>query len=175
MCDSLWAHGLELTRLLHPWKFSKQEYWSGLPFPSPGESSRSGDQTPVSHIAANALTSESGKPSFDLYWCTKGYFYLVFNSFTERGLNKNYSFVSFSYWFFFYLAFPPIIICFIFWLFIHHFSVLLSLLNLIFICYKSFIHLIQPELFNFYQFHQNSFIICYRFVLPAPFPLPFSC
>ena len=28
--------------------FSRQEYWSGLPFPSPGESSRLGDRTRVS-------------------------------------------------------------------------------------------------------------------------------
>ena len=25
------------TRLLRPWGFSRQEYWSGLPFPSPGD------------------------------------------------------------------------------------------------------------------------------------------
>ena len=25
------------TRLLHPWDFSRQEYWSGLPSPSPGD------------------------------------------------------------------------------------------------------------------------------------------
>ena len=31
--------------------FSRQEYWSGLPFPSPGESSRPGDQTCVSCIS----------------------------------------------------------------------------------------------------------------------------
>ena len=31
--------------------FSRQEYWSGLPFPSPGESSQSRDQTRVSRIA----------------------------------------------------------------------------------------------------------------------------
>ena len=31
--------------------FSRQEYWSGLPFPSPGESSRPRNQTQVSCIA----------------------------------------------------------------------------------------------------------------------------
>ena len=30
-------HGLLPPRLLHPWGFSRQEYWSGLPFPSPGD------------------------------------------------------------------------------------------------------------------------------------------
>ena len=29
-----WA--VACTRLLRPWDFSRQEYWSGLPFPSPG-------------------------------------------------------------------------------------------------------------------------------------------
>ena len=28
--DSLWPHGLQPTRLLCPWGFSTQEYWSGL-------------------------------------------------------------------------------------------------------------------------------------------------
>ena len=30
-------HGLWPARLLCPWGFSRQEYWSGLPFPSPGD------------------------------------------------------------------------------------------------------------------------------------------
>ena len=29
-------HGLQVTRLLSPWDFSRQGYWSGLPFPSQG-------------------------------------------------------------------------------------------------------------------------------------------
>ena len=32
--DSLWPHGLKPTRLLHPWDFSRQEFWSGVPLPS---------------------------------------------------------------------------------------------------------------------------------------------
>ena len=32
----LWPHGLQPARLLCPWDFSKQEYWSGLPCPPPG-------------------------------------------------------------------------------------------------------------------------------------------
>ena len=39
------------TRLLSPWGFSRQEYLSGLPFPSPGESSRSRDRTRVSYVS----------------------------------------------------------------------------------------------------------------------------
>ena len=33
--DSLWSHGLWPARLLCPWGFSRQEYWSGLPCPPP--------------------------------------------------------------------------------------------------------------------------------------------
>ena len=35
-CDSLQPYGLCLPRLLCPWDFSRQEYWNGLPFPTPG-------------------------------------------------------------------------------------------------------------------------------------------
>ena len=33
MSNSLWPHGLQPSRLLCPWWFSKQEYWSGFPCP----------------------------------------------------------------------------------------------------------------------------------------------
>ena len=36
MSDSLQPHGQSPTRLLCPWNFSRQEYWSGLLFPPPG-------------------------------------------------------------------------------------------------------------------------------------------
>ena len=45
--------------------FSRQEYWNGLPFPSPGESSQPRDQTQVSCIAGRFFTAEvPGKPGF---------------------------------------------------------------------------------------------------------------
>ena len=37
MSDSLWPRGLQPTRLLCPWGFFRQEYWSGLPCPPPGD------------------------------------------------------------------------------------------------------------------------------------------
>ena len=38
-------------------EFSRQEYWNGLPFPSPGESSRPRDRkTPVSYVAGRFFT-----------------------------------------------------------------------------------------------------------------------
>ena len=36
-CPTLQPHGQQPTRLLFPWDFSRQGYWSGLPFPSPGD------------------------------------------------------------------------------------------------------------------------------------------
>ena len=47
-----WPHGLCPARFLCPWDFSRQEYWSGLPFPSPGESSRPRDWTVISASSA---------------------------------------------------------------------------------------------------------------------------
>ena len=35
--DSLCLHGLGPARLLCPWRFSRQEYWSGLPCSPPGD------------------------------------------------------------------------------------------------------------------------------------------
>ena len=40
--DSLWPYGPWPTRLLCPWGFSRQEYWSWLPFPPPGDLPNSG-------------------------------------------------------------------------------------------------------------------------------------
>ena len=49
--------------------FPRQEYWSGLPFPSPGESSQPRDQTQVSYIGRQILYC----------WATNLYFF--FSSF----------------------------------------------------------------------------------------------
>ena len=40
MSDSLQRYGLYTARLLYPWRFSRQEYWSGLPCPPPRGSSQ---------------------------------------------------------------------------------------------------------------------------------------
>ena len=37
MSDSVQSHGLQPTKLLYTWGFSRQEYWSGLPCPPPGD------------------------------------------------------------------------------------------------------------------------------------------
>ena len=40
--DFLRPHGLQHARLLCSWGFSRQDYWSGLPFPSSGDLSNQG-------------------------------------------------------------------------------------------------------------------------------------
>ena len=42
---SLQPYGLWPARLLHPWDFSREEYWSGLPFPPPGDLPDKGIET----------------------------------------------------------------------------------------------------------------------------------
>ena len=54
-----------------PMGFSKQEYWSGLPFPSPGDLLDSGIEPGSPAFRADALTSEPpGKPSL-IIWVFK--------------------------------------------------------------------------------------------------------
>ena len=53
--------------------FFRQEYWSGLPFPSPGESSRPRNWTPVSHIACRFFTSWAMRES--LSWQSTMWFW----------------------------------------------------------------------------------------------------
>ena len=60
--DSLQPHGLQPVRLLCPWGFSRQEYWSGLPCP-PGDHSNPGIEPRSPALQADSLPSEPpGKP-----------------------------------------------------------------------------------------------------------------
>ena len=64
--DSLWPHGLKSTKRLCPWGFSRQEYWSGLLFPSPGDLPDPGIEPGSPALQADSLLSESpGKPLRD--------------------------------------------------------------------------------------------------------------
>ena len=67
-----WCHS-SCPTLLTPWTvayqaplsmgFPRQEYWSGLPFPSPGDLPNPGIESKSLTLQADALTSEpSGKP-----------------------------------------------------------------------------------------------------------------
>ena len=61
--DSLWFHGLQPTRLLCWWGFSRQEYWSGLPCPPPGDLSSPGIEPRSPTLQADSLLPEPpGKP-----------------------------------------------------------------------------------------------------------------
>ena len=58
MSDSLRPHGLQPIRLLRPWDFSRQECWSGLPFPSPGDLPDPEIEPVSPALQADALPSE---------------------------------------------------------------------------------------------------------------------
>ena len=53
MSDSFWP-----SRLLCPWGFSKQEYWSGLPCLPPGDLPHRGTEPRSSALQADSLPSE---------------------------------------------------------------------------------------------------------------------
>ena len=65
--NSLQPHGLQPTRLLCPWGFSRQEYWSGLPCSPPGDLPNSGIELESSALQADSLPAElPGKPPSNL-------------------------------------------------------------------------------------------------------------
>ena len=60
MCAHLYlTHGLGRARLLCPWGFSRQECWSGLPFPSPGDLPNPGIEPRSSILQENSWLLES--------------------------------------------------------------------------------------------------------------------
>ena len=62
MVYSLGSHGLA-HQAPRPMEFSRQEYWSGLPFPSPGDIRDPGIKPGSPTLRADALPSEPpGKP-----------------------------------------------------------------------------------------------------------------
>ena len=56
--DSLRPRGLYTTRLLCPWGSSRQEYWSGLPRPPPGNLPDPGIKPRSPALQADSLLSE---------------------------------------------------------------------------------------------------------------------
>ena len=67
MSNSLWPHGLLPARLLCPWGFSRQEYWSGLPIAFFRGSSQPRDWIQVSHVAGRFFTRGATKEAKE-YW-----------------------------------------------------------------------------------------------------------
>ena len=79
MSNSLGPHGLYIQSL----EFSRQEYWSGLPFPSPGDLPNPGMEPRSPALQADALTSEpTGKPKRKWKWSHS----VVSDSLWSRGL-----------------------------------------------------------------------------------------
>ena len=67
MSDSLQPHGLQPLRFPCPWGFSRQEYWSGLLFPSLDDLPHSGIELVSSALAGGFFflfftTKSPGKP-----------------------------------------------------------------------------------------------------------------
>ena len=63
MSSSLWHHWLLPARLLCPWRFFRQEYWSGLPCTPPGDLPNPGIEPRFPALQADSLPSEPpGKP-----------------------------------------------------------------------------------------------------------------
>ena len=65
MSDCLRPHGLHVAYPApQSMEFSRQEYWSGLPFPSPGDLPNPGIEPGSPALQADALPSEPpGKPN----------------------------------------------------------------------------------------------------------------
>ena len=65
MRNSLGPHGLQSTRLLCPWGFSRQASWNGLSCPLPGALPNPGIQPRSPALQANSLQTEPlGKPYY---------------------------------------------------------------------------------------------------------------
>ena len=63
MFDSLRPFRLQPTRFLCPWAFSRQEYWSGLQWPPPGD-------LPNQRIESGSLASPPLAGGFFAHWAT---------------------------------------------------------------------------------------------------------
>ena len=63
LCPTLGHFMIVARQAPIPMEFSRQEYWSGLPFPSPGDLPKPGIKPGSPAFQANALSSETpGKP-----------------------------------------------------------------------------------------------------------------
>ena len=64
MADSSRPHGTYPSRFLCPWRFSKQEYWSGLPFPPSGDLPNPGIEPGSPVLQADSLPSGPPRKPF---------------------------------------------------------------------------------------------------------------
>ena len=64
MSNFLLPHGLQATRFLCSWEFSRQEYWNGLPCPPPGDLPNPGIELRSPTLQGDSLPTEPpGKPN----------------------------------------------------------------------------------------------------------------
>ena len=68
-CLTLQPHGLWPARLLCPWRFSRQEFWSGLPLSSSGDLPNPRIEPRSPELQADSLPSIPGLFSFLLKYC----------------------------------------------------------------------------------------------------------
>ena len=68
MSDSLQLHGLQPTKLLCPWAFSRQEYWSGLPYPPPGDLPNPGIRPRSPPLQVDSLPTEPPRKTPPLFF-----------------------------------------------------------------------------------------------------------
>ena len=85
MSNSLQSPGLQPARLLYPRGFSRQEYWSGLPCPPPGDLPKLGIE-PVS-LMSPALAGEFFITSATQVVCKSGW--TAVKAFDKISLNNN--------------------------------------------------------------------------------------
>ena len=65
LCQLCATHRLQPARLLCPWGFSRQEYWSGLPCRPPGDLPNAGIDPRSPELQADSLPAElPGKPGY---------------------------------------------------------------------------------------------------------------
>ena len=76
MSDSLRPRGLQPTRFLCPWGFSRKECWSGLSCPPPGDLSNPGIEPRSPTLQGDSLPSERSEARNRISLCLKDMIYL---------------------------------------------------------------------------------------------------
>ena len=84
--DSLPPHGLQPTRLLCPWRFSRQECWSGLPCPPPGALPNPGIEPRSPALQVDFLPSEPPGSVVQIFSILNNFLYQFAVSIIERGV-----------------------------------------------------------------------------------------
>ena len=75
--DFLRPHVFQPTRLVCPWEFSRQEYWSELPCPPPGDLPNPGIKPRSPALQADSLPAELIREALNIYTHIKIYLYTL--------------------------------------------------------------------------------------------------